>query len=304
MGSSTNRFSKGVVPLRFILILGITLLGGTWAFPAASALRKVEIAKNLYRAGKGFFKDKQYLEALKSFSKAYSLSGRHILLYNIALCQGRLGRAKEAKKTFTQYLVHFPKERADVAKRLKKLDELIANTFLVVTGGVHGAKVYVNGTFRGTLPLSGRLSVPSEEPLQVVVLVDKSMRYEKSVRVMAGETTTVSATLVTTQAKKVPKLVILTRKKTQVEKKRTRASLLPRLLWGAGAVFLIGGSASGIYALNRVAKAEEANSDGQWDLQRSYEDQAKRYGWITDGAFALSVSALAAGTLLYYLENK
>ncbi len=261
-----------------------------------------EIARNLYRAAKGYYRTGNYAEALAGFQKAYKLSGRHVLLYNVALCQGRLGRAKKAIKTFLRYLKRFPREQREVMGQIAKQRARIRSTFLVVTGGVLGAKIFVNTRPVGTLPLKGRLPVPCETPLNLLV-VSKGMRFEKRLTVMAGETAVVSVTMIKSHKEKRVRLILLQKKATHAPKKRKRRALLPKVLWGVGVTLLVGGSATGFYALNRVAKAKEANDDGLPHRQGAFEDKARQFGYITDGALALSVGALALGTLLYYLED-
>ncbi|MBU1240969.1 hypothetical protein KKF84_18700 [Myxococcota bacterium] len=294
--------------------LQIFFMAAALIFPAVSlaapprhgahAGAKVEIAKNLYRAGKGFYKSRSYTEALASFQKAYALSAKPELLFNIALCYEHLGKAQMAISQLVQYLRHFPREKQKVIARIKNLKSMIRNTYLVIQGGILGARVVVNNTPRGTLPLGAPLQVAPNVPLRVEVIA-RGMNYKKDLTILAGETATVTVTMVNTSRGIERRLIVLKRRATvsrgTVAEGRRR--LVPRILWGVGALFLVGGATSGVMALDRVAKADDALGAGDTSLSSSYETQARRYGYVADGAFFLSLASVVAGTILYYLDE-
>ena len=74
-------------------------------------------------------------------------------------------------------------------------------------------------------------------------------------------------------------------------------------LLGAGAVLLAGGGALGYMALKRVDSAEDARLAGDVELSSTYETQARRFGYATDGVFVLSLAGIVAGTILYFMEE-
>lgn len=271
------------------------------ARPAPGARARIEIAKNLYRVGKGFFRHKNYREALTAFTRSHSLSGRPELLYNIALCHEHLGKAQRAISTLVKYLRHFPREKARIVARIKVLRARIRSTALVIQGGILGAQVYINGERRGTLPLKHQHVPPG--PVRVEVR-SGNLRFSKALTLLAGETATLTVTLVGKGPSRKSSIIILRRRMATVEPRPARPSkLLPRLLLGAGAVLLAGGGALGYMALKRVDSAEDARLAGDVELSSTYETQARRFGYATDGVFVLSLAGIVAGTILYFMEE-
>jgi tetratricopeptide (TPR) repeat protein len=98
---------------------------GAWA--AAAALLTVESAaqsqptdpardeeaRNLFQAGRVAFSDGRYDDALSYFEKAYELSGRPELLYNVGTAADRLRRTEEAVAAFEKFLAEVPEDAAN-----------------------------------------------------------------------------------------------------------------------------------------------------------------------------------------------
>jgi tetratricopeptide (TPR) repeat protein len=91
------------------------------AAPEDSA-RDVE-ARALFEAGRAAFLDGRHEDALQSFQRAYELSGRPVLLFNIAASLDRLRRNEEALELFGRYLTEVPdaENRAEVEGRMRAL---------------------------------------------------------------------------------------------------------------------------------------------------------------------------------------
>jgi tetratricopeptide (TPR) repeat protein len=105
--------------MRAILVVCAMLI----AWPARAQL-DVESAKAHFAAGSHDFEAGRFADALGEFEKAYKLSGRAPLLYNIALCHERLGHAAQAIEAFERYLQSLPPdsfERPDAEMRLAHL---------------------------------------------------------------------------------------------------------------------------------------------------------------------------------------
>lgn len=80
-----------------------------------------EEARANFEAGRLAFAGARYDDALAYFERAHVLSGRHQLLYNIGLCQDRLGRDVDALSSFERYLDAAPDahNRAEVEQRIE-----------------------------------------------------------------------------------------------------------------------------------------------------------------------------------------
>ncbi|RLB52574.1 MAG: hypothetical protein DRJ42_14450 [Deltaproteobacteria bacterium] len=82
-------------------------------------------ARGLFEAGQVAFEDGRFEEAFDRFLRSYELSGRGVLLYNLATCLDRLGRYGEAKEYYERYLTDTEgaPNRSYVERRLEILSE-------------------------------------------------------------------------------------------------------------------------------------------------------------------------------------
>lgn len=87
--------------------------------PAAAAEAR---AKQLFVLGAGLFEAGRYEAAAEVFEEAYRLSGRHLLLYNIASARERQGKHAEAIAAIERLIPHLPEaERATARQRVEVL---------------------------------------------------------------------------------------------------------------------------------------------------------------------------------------
>lgn len=87
-----------------------------------SASLDEERARRLYVIGDDHYAHGRYEEALAAFEESYALSGRPVLLYNMANAQERAGFTREAIESLESYLPHAaPRERAAVEARITSL---------------------------------------------------------------------------------------------------------------------------------------------------------------------------------------
>lgn len=84
-------------------------------------------ARSVFDAGTMAFEDARYADALDYFQRAYELSGRHVLLYNIGVAADRLRRDAVALEAFERFLTEVPEHprRRDVEARVEVLREAI-----------------------------------------------------------------------------------------------------------------------------------------------------------------------------------
>jgi len=84
---------------------------------------KDEEARQLFQAARLAFQDGRFEDALRSFRRAYDLSGRPGLLYNIGTTADRLRRDDEAIEAFEKYLELAPNapNHGEVERRLEVL---------------------------------------------------------------------------------------------------------------------------------------------------------------------------------------
>jgi len=81
-------------------------------------------AKASFKAARAAFKEKKYKDALAGFEEAYGIDPHPVMLYNIALCQQKLGRPEDALDTLKRFLAEEPdsKARPKVEKKIAELE--------------------------------------------------------------------------------------------------------------------------------------------------------------------------------------
>ena len=112
-----------------LLTLGAACVAGMAGVARADALN-IDAAKNHFAAGKAYYHENRWEDALREFHEAHRLSKRPALLYNIALCNERLLRYDEAVETLRNYLKIDPNAegRADIERKIADLDTARKNT--------------------------------------------------------------------------------------------------------------------------------------------------------------------------------
>jgi tetratricopeptide (TPR) repeat protein len=100
--------------------------GQTPAEPAAGQRADDARARELYVIGDEFYANGRYEAAEEAFAEAYRLSGRPLLLFNLANAQERSGRWPEAAENLRRYREHAPEsEHAALDARLTALQRRI-----------------------------------------------------------------------------------------------------------------------------------------------------------------------------------
>lgn len=101
----------------------VSLAYGVSAAPAHAQEAGAEArAKQLFVIGAQLFEAGRYEAAAEVFEEAYRLSGRHLLLYNIASARERQGKLDAAVDALTRLLPHLPEaERGAAQQRLDVL---------------------------------------------------------------------------------------------------------------------------------------------------------------------------------------
>lgn len=97
--------------------------------PSATPSRgESDEARRLFRDGHDQYTEGNFEQALDLFERAYRLSKRHELLYNIALAHDRLRQDEKAVDSYQKFLerAEDPQHRSNAIARLKLLREAIA----------------------------------------------------------------------------------------------------------------------------------------------------------------------------------
>ena len=109
------------------VLLAVWMAGGTASAQDAEPSRDAE-ARSVFEAGTLAFEDARYADALGYFQRAYELSQRAVLLYNIGVAADRLRRDAVALEAFERFLESVPDHprRRDVLARVEVLREAVA----------------------------------------------------------------------------------------------------------------------------------------------------------------------------------
>jgi tetratricopeptide (TPR) repeat protein len=117
--------------------------------PALAQSTDEEQAKALYAQGEEAYAEEEFEQALKYWQAAYELSGRPLILYNMASAYEKLGRYPEAIESLDEYWRFAPEsERGIIERRIKsleaKLDPGQESPATNATGRVSGGGVSVD----------------------------------------------------------------------------------------------------------------------------------------------------------------
>lgn len=95
---------------------------------AAVTSARDEEARSLFHAGRAAMSEGRYEDALGYFERAYELSPRAALLFNIGAVAERLRRDRDALEAYRAYLAAAPEaeNRLEVERRIALLEEAIA----------------------------------------------------------------------------------------------------------------------------------------------------------------------------------
>lgn len=86
-------------------------------------------ARELYENGEILYAEGRYEDAIVAFEEAYRLSGRPLLLFNMANAQERLGRWREALDTLSRYRAYAQADERDTLdRRIANLERRLAES--------------------------------------------------------------------------------------------------------------------------------------------------------------------------------
>jgi tetratricopeptide (TPR) repeat protein len=146
-----------------VRLIGLTWLFASWLAFAPLVARAQEgataedrQARSAFQAGREAFDAGRWEEALGHFEKAYELSPRPMLLYNIAKAQDNLGQLREARATYKRFLAAVPdaSNRGAVERRVSELDVEVARLPPEVATPAQAAQAAETGPQAGATPLA------------------------------------------------------------------------------------------------------------------------------------------------------
>jgi tetratricopeptide (TPR) repeat protein len=119
-----------MVHVRLLAVVLASIVGLASATPTFAQDRQDAEARALFQAGQVAFEDGRFDSALEYFQRAYDLSHRAALLYNIGTAADRLRQDRVALDAFEHYLEAEPNSanRAEVSSRVQVLRRALATS--------------------------------------------------------------------------------------------------------------------------------------------------------------------------------
>ncbi len=255
---------------------------GSFVLLAAGAASAQE-ARELFTQGQAAYETGDYQSAVRLWERAYGIDARPLLQYNLAQAYERLGQLDRAVVAYRLYVENTPgdDERARNARaRIASLEQRVGQTSIVLSGGVEGAQIIVDGNDRGRLPHPDPLRVQPGNH-RIVVRADGYEDFVSSVAVSAGQQAALPVEMRPGTAGSAPDTV------------GGGGIWLPGVIIAAGgAAVAIGGAITGALALG--AAGDAPNSTG------SEADGARTLALVTDILIPVGVAAAIAGMVLMF----
>ncbi len=151
-----------------LVVLSVAMICASLA-PTRAQAQGDEQARQLYIQGDRYYQEGRYEEAVQAFQESYRMSGRPLLLFNLANAYERLGRYGEALEALRGYQPHAaPNEQQQISIRITHLEQRAAeggggpatyDETLVGVGaaiGALGVLMVIGGGVSGALALDAR----------------------------------------------------------------------------------------------------------------------------------------------------
>ncbi len=246
--------------------------------------RAQEDAHALFQRGQASYSQGDYDGAIRLWEEAYALDPRPLLQFNLSQALERLGRLEAAVEALQTYLDHAdPADASQPAARARQaqLRERIANTSLLLVGGVEGATVLLDGQDRGRLPHPDPLRV-SPGTHDVVVRAAGRADFSSRVVVPAGQSL---------------ELQVVLGDAVSAEGPSSQASFptVPVVLWAVGGAALVGGAVLGSVALDQAQGAPSSSSPEA--------DGARTLALASDVTMGAGLACAAAGLVVFLVGS-
>lgn len=231
-------------------------------------------ARQLFLEGQEAYRVGDYAGAIRLWEQAIALDPRPALHYNVGQAYGRVGRIEDELASLRRYLDGAPDNdpvMPSARARVAALEARLAQTGIVVSGSYDGARVILDGTERGTMPLAEPLSVrPGSHALDIEL--EGYLPFHAAVVVPAGE--------------RVPVTVVLSRNEA-VARNPMR---VPIALYATGGALIVAGGVLGTVALIGGGSSVEGTSDA---------DRAHTLAIVCDVSIGVGAAVAVTGLVLH-----
>ncbi|MFO8073890.1 MAG: PEGA domain-containing protein [Polyangia bacterium] len=276
--------------LFFAIVLLPTLAS---ARPAAAQDPREDEARVEFERGESLLDSGEVEKAAEALDKAYEILPDFKYLWLIGQVQMELGNKWRALQAYERYLAdggkRIPVSRAAKAgRRIERLRSQVGS--IRIDCQVEGATVFVDGSKRGTTPLSEPL--PADAGMrQLKVERDGDLLHREVVRVGAGQEVSVAVD-----------------PETIVEAEGDDDGKGQRRIWtwvafGVGGAALVSGGVLGGVVLSRSKDLKnECDDDICPESRWSDLEKTRSLATATDVLLGVGAAALVAGTVLFFVE--
>ncbi len=169
MISRIRTLQKSSWGLLFAGLLAFSFSGAAHAGEDAKARAKIH-----FSAGKTFYREARYQDAIREFQDAYAYDPNPKLLFNIAQAYEKMGDISGALRTYRDYVRALPKsaaERTEIGIAVKNLEVALAAKGLsqvAIYSTPNGARVEIDDKSVGATPAAQELP-PGQHTLRVTM---------------------------------------------------------------------------------------------------------------------------------------
>ncbi|MBN2715180.1 MAG: hypothetical protein JXX14_04950 [Deltaproteobacteria bacterium] len=296
-------------------------------------------ARVAYQQGTELFAAEQYSAAAESFREANRQKPSWKIQYNIAQAESAAKRYGLALQAFELFLAEGGDEitvtrKDEVLAEIRRLREMVAS---VDVEGPPSAEVYVDGIWRGSIPLEGLIKITAGKRHEIKVVLDGEVLLNRTIRLSGGDETTlevvnkdvpsesVETVAIDTQADTSPanpkpehvekttepiaerpepaivKTADIQLSKDEGKKLRTAAAVL----LGVGSVVSVFGGVMGGLSMARTQNVKDlcdnsANECNTIDGAEAY-DEAMGYGRMANILIPAGVAVAGTGLVMYLI---
>jgi hypothetical protein len=303
----------------FALTSLVILLGASpgLASSTSSARQHFNLGRDLYRQAR-------YLDAIAEFRAAYKAKPHPVIFFNLAQCYEKLGDTANALKNYREYLRQLPQAEdrgrvetviQNLAIRLKEgaIQPLIINSSppdatVLVDGEAVGSTPVKRETKAGThlleitlpdyLPLTREVETSAEHATQVDLMLQRNPDRPAAAegapslapRAAAAESTVPSSSSLTARVEPPPKPRVWT-----------------WVALGLGGGTAVAGTLFGISAKSEADQLTRPSNQTPYTSRTAADsvyNSSKSKAAIANGFFIASAVCVAAGTTLFFVEEK
>ncbi|MBW2530147.1 MAG: tetratricopeptide repeat protein [Deltaproteobacteria bacterium] len=282
----------------------------------AAAVASEDVAREAFDEGRALFEEERYEEAADAFTRAYELKPNWKLLYNLGQSQAAARHYGLALVTFERYLAEGGDELADsrrdeVLAEVERLRKMVGSLEI---RGPDGARVFVDDTERGIVPLPGLVHVVAGLEHRVLVQLGVETLLERTVRVSGGQTMVIDLGDPEAEAEvgpeeeqrppppSEPPPVTPEQPAPAGDSGITPLQTLGLVMVGVGGALLAGGAVTGGMTLSLDGEVEDGCPDGECapDMHDTLE-RRDNLALATDVLLGVGVAAAVVGATMVFV---